>query len=356
MIPLLRPNLPPMQNILMHLEKSRQENQWTNFGPCEKRASGLLQDLLKRYVLLTSNGTTALQLALQAQLPQGSLVAIPDFTFVATLNAVISAGMVPVLFPASPETWAIDLETLWRENSKYDAFIVVQPFGYRLDFAAYDQLSNDLQKPLIYDCAAGFDFESHTTNTVCYSLHATKNLPIGEGGLIAFSSEFLCRRARMMCNFDFDDNREPVTTGGMNAKMDELHAAVLLEQLTRRDEFTNRIASHQHLCIQYQNDLGSIVEPHDRYSASAPQLCVLRTKHAELLSDVGPKRGVAFRRYYRPLLSKMVFSEHLQTVGRSSEYFDKFIAFPSDLINDEYGVVIELVKALTKVNKRKTSH
>jgi dTDP-4-amino-4,6-dideoxygalactose transaminase len=135
--------------------------------------------------------------------------------------------MVPVLFPASPATWAIDQETLWRENAKFDAFIVVQPFGYKLDFARFDQLSHDLGKPVIYDCAAGFDFESHTTNAVCYSLHATKNLPVGEGGLISFASEFYCRRARMLANFDFDDNREPISGHGMNAKMDELHAPIL---------------------------------------------------------------------------------------------------------------------------------
>lgn len=355
MIPLLRPEIPDASAWLPYLQESRRLHQFSNYGPCVNQAIDRLRNRLGRYTLPVNNGTTALQLALQATLPTGSTVAVPDFTFIASLNAIISAGMIPIMFPSSPRTWTMCIETLWRESARFDALLVVSPFGYRTEFASYDQFSLETGKPVVYDCAAGFDFESYTTNPVCYSLHATKNLPVGEGGLIAFSSEAHWARAKRLTNFDMDERRDPLTPNGTNCKMDEVHAAILLAQLDREEHILKRIAARKHLLIQYQNDLGSIVEPHDMYVGGAPQLCVVRTKFAETLAELGPSMGVQFRRYYYPLLTRSKFSAQIQSVGRSPEYFEKFLALPSDPIGEEYGKVIETIRALTKA-PRKGNH
>lgn len=308
-----------------------------------------LGTLLNRSVLTSSNGTTAIQLALQATLPRGSRVALPDFTFIATLNAIILAGMKPVLFPSMPSTWTIDDSMLWEHRGQFDAFIAVQPFGYRLEFDRYDEFSAEYEKPVIYDCAAGFDFKSHTTNVVCYSLHATKNLPVGEGGLISTDEETF-EAAKRLSNFDFDDAREPMSLHGSNSKMDEIHSAILLSQLDRASEIKKRIERHKTLVDMYQHDLGLYVLPHGMHHGSAaPQICVLRmnmNKNIERLINDGPKMGVMFRRYYRPLLSQMILPSSVQVIAPSPTYFDNFIAMPSDLRHGEYDQVVDVIKTL----------
>ena len=62
------------------------------------------------YAVAVSNGTTAIELALASLgIKKGDEVIVPNFTFAATINAVINIGAKPVLVDCDTETWTIDL-------------------------------------------------------------------------------------------------------------------------------------------------------------------------------------------------------------------------------------------------------
>ena len=69
------------------------------------------------HALAVSNGTVALQLAMTALgVGRGDEVIVPDFTFGASLNAIIHAGATPVLADVDQDTWTIDLDELKKAD------------------------------------------------------------------------------------------------------------------------------------------------------------------------------------------------------------------------------------------------
>lgn len=352
-IPLIRPDVPPLYEIPELYSSAVASGQYSNFGENYKRAQELLSKRTRMLSLPVTNGTLAVQIALQACLPRGARIAICDFTFIATMSAVYAAGMIPVLVGAAEEYWTINHESLWNRQDEFDAFIVTCPFGYYVNFALYDEMSSRMNKPVIYDCAGGFGMQFKTSNPVTYSFHATKNLGIGEGGAVCFASSPHYERAQKLINFDFDSQKFPKTPFGTNGKLDELRSAMLVAALKREKELNQRIEKHKHLIVQYQNDLKGIVEPHIAYENAAPQLAVLVSEHAEDLTLLGASEGIEFRRYYYPLLSDVDYGIPIRVLSRSPKFFNKFIAFPSDPIGDEYGRVVEFVKR-TASNAKKT--
>ena len=79
-----------------------------------------------KYGVTTSNGTTALHLALvAADIGPGDEVLIPSMTFVATANAVSYTGATPVFIDSEMETWNLDPEKIKEKiNKKMDEFHV----------------------------------------------------------------------------------------------------------------------------------------------------------------------------------------------------------------------------------------
>jgi len=349
-IPLLRPELPDAFRWLPLYEESVRANRLSNFGPCYRKAQDLLDKSTSGFSLPVNNGTTALQTALKVHCPSAKRIAIPDFTFAATANACTLAGARPYLTPCREDTWTIDLDCLYRNRIQYDAFIVVSPFGYKVDIAAYDQFAKDVGKQVIYDFAAAYGGIYKTKNPICYSFQATKNLPIGEGGAVVFSSLESRLRGEHLINFDFDMHRFCKTPYGFNGKMDEIHAAILVAALSDDVAIDRRIARKKHVIMSYESDLD--VLPHGLHVGAAPQLAVFPTPVATDLVLRGAEAGIEFRKYYHPLLSDMDgLAASAKVLGKSSDFFRSIVAFPTDLIGDEYGRVVDFVKGLSHGRK-----
>ena len=177
-----------------------------------------------------ANGTQALTLALMAsRAPQGTLCAVPSWTFVATLHAVITAGMIPWMVDVDAGTWMIDPKVLRGQLAEapgpVGAVIPVGAFGMVPDLAAWAAFREETGLPVIADCAAAFDPCVRAEIPVMVSLHATKALGVGEGGFIASTDAALVQRIRETTVYGFRGTREsqfPAT----NAKLSEYAAAV----------------------------------------------------------------------------------------------------------------------------------
>lgn len=348
-IPLLRPRVPPLYEAHNYYQQATLSGQFSNAGACWRSAQEMLSKRLSRMALPVTNGTVAIEVALQALLKRGSRVAICDFTFIAQLSAVTRAGMTPVLVGADPDRWTIDPKTLYNYSQEFDAFIVTVPFGYQVQTKLYDELSEMLGKPVIYDCAGGFGMEMNTPAPVCYSFHATKNLGIGEGGAVVFSREEHYDRAFRLINFDLTEQKQPMSQWGMNGKLDELRSAMLVAALKDEAGLRQRIESRRSLICQYQDDLRGIVEGDDKHLyGAAPQLAVFRTPFTEALMLCGPQEQIEFRRYYAPVLSKVQWRTSILCVSQSPDYFDEFIAFPSDPTGNEYMRVVEFIQRIAQ--------
>lgn len=209
------------------LERIRASGRWTNDGPL---ATELELRFAARegaaFASAVSSGTTALTVALLAlDLPPGAEVVTSPLTFRATAMAIEAAGLSPVFAAVDPESLTLDALAVERALSpKTGAILPVHLFGLPVD-AAVDAVAADRGLPLVFDAAHAFGAGVAGRGTAtAYSLHATKLLHTGEGGMIATDDPTVASRVRRIRNFGIDDDHDDGP--GVNAKLSEVAAAV----------------------------------------------------------------------------------------------------------------------------------
>ncbi len=197
-----------------------------------------------KYAVTTSNGTTALHLALLALgVGPGDEVIVPAFTFVATANVVIQTGATPVYADIDPETWCVDIRDVERNiTGKTRAIMPVHIYGNVCDMAALVQIARDKGLYLVEDVAeAVFSkyrgrFAGSFGDLGCFSFQATKTITMGEGGAVltndsVLSERMVVLRSHGMC----EDRRYWHDVLGYNYRLTNLQAALGCAQLDNAD-------------------------------------------------------------------------------------------------------------------------
>jgi dTDP-4-amino-4,6-dideoxygalactose transaminase len=346
MIPLVRPVLPELHELMPYYQISKKSNQWSNFGPVYDLAVQKLNQTTGRYCLPVANGTIAIQIALQEKFSPGDCIAIPDFTHVGTLNAVIQAGMKPILFPVDKSTWTISLKELQNHHKRIDGVVVVSPFGYSVDFERYNEFSAKYGIDIVYDLAGGWGMPTHhARGIVCFSLHATKNFSCGEGGLVCFETQGDYEAARKSINFYTLPDRTIANSDGGNWKIDEIKAGIICAHLENHERILNRIERKRNAIDFYMAALGDKVLQHTIHSTyyAAPSLCVLGGVPADSLESNSKHLGATFKKYYL-LLSDMMGLHDVRRVGASHKFFRSCCAFPSDCTDEELDKIVDALQ------------
>lgn len=201
---------------------------WSNDGPLVRQLeTRLATDLGWTSVAATGSGTSALTVALLAlDLPRGSEVITSPLTFPATVQAIEMAGQAPVFAGVDPDTLCLDPESVQAAiGPRTAAILPVHLFGVAAD-PKLDAIGSQAGLPVVYDAAHAYDFPPVAGRGIAtaYSLHATKLLHTGEGGLVATDDEVLADSLRHVRAFGLQGS--VVLGRGTNAKMSE-HAAAL---------------------------------------------------------------------------------------------------------------------------------
>jgi dTDP-4-amino-4,6-dideoxygalactose transaminase len=346
MIPLLRPLVPSDKAARRIFAESRRAGVYSNFGPnYDALARQFESDGYGSHVVLVSTGTAAIEVALRVSgLVRGARVGLPDFTHVGTLLAVHRAGMVPVLFGVDPQTWTLRPGEVQKAfaDELIDAVVVVAPFGYDCHVEAWEQISYSDGLPVVFDFAGAFGYALQVRSPVCYSFHATKNLGVGEGGMIAFSDPDQAAAARRLSNFDTLPDRSIASLDGTNYKLPEIVCAYLAAQLETRQyrRLVERIDRKRALLRFYEESLPHVyVPPGPKF----PSLCVLGNLPAQDLEEASEAMGVTFKRYY-PLLSRMSALDGVDRVSVSGDEMVRCVAVPCDVDIVEAFVVVDRIQ------------
>lgn len=227
----MKPQLPTADKILPYLRRIDESRTYSNFGELNAEYQDRLGDLFGAPCVTGSSATSLITATLMAyDLPKGSLVAMPSYTFPATAAAVVNAGFKPFFFDCCEDGVAAVGDAPLYCN----AIILVSPFGAPLNIDALEMTAKRGNIPIIIDAAAGFDAFSTICNPINFpviiSTHATKSLCTGEGGFVTCHDAALLERVRRITNFGLTPDRR-IEYNGMNAKFDEYHAAVGLASL-----------------------------------------------------------------------------------------------------------------------------
>ncbi|OCB44015.1 hypothetical protein A5677_06270 [Mycobacterium malmoense] len=318
-IPFIRPTFPGPSEVAADLEEIVRGNWYTNFGPKEREFARALGDYLGGglHVATLANGTLALIAALHVTVGHGMrnrYLLMPSFTFVAVAQAALWVGYRPWFIDIDARTWQPDVLSaraiLEHARDQVVGILLPNVFGVgNPDIGAWEDLAAEWELPVVIDSAAGFGSAYEDGQRVggrgsceIFSFHATKPFAVGEGGALVSRDPKLVERTYQFQNFGFSASRD-ATELGMNAKLQELNAAIGLRQLVgfdrrlgnRRDAFERyRVELHHH-GLRFQPNAASS-------SLCFASACCTSPDHK--LSVVASLREAAIqaRDYYNPPL------------------------------------------------------
>jgi UDP-4-amino-4-deoxy-L-arabinose-oxoglutarate aminotransferase len=266
--------------------------------------------------------TAAMQLALLAAgIRPGDEVITTPLTFIGTANSIIMAGAVPVFADVDRSTANIDpaaIEAAITERTR--AIMPVHLYGQMCDMTAIGDIARPRGLAIVEDAAHSLESEwngkkpGHYGDFACFSFYATKNITSGEGGAIsardAAQTELL-RKLRLhglgknaLERYSNHFERYDVDTFGWKYNMDNIHAAILVEQIKKIEGF---LARRVEIYERYVEALGGIegVEIHSRrpearHACHLFTILVDRARRDRILEEI-QNRGVGVSVNFYPV-------------------------------------------------------
>jgi dTDP-4-amino-4,6-dideoxygalactose transaminase len=195
-----------------------------------------------------SSGTDALALALRAVgVTPGDEVLVPAMTAVATWTAVSQIGAIPVGVDIEPRRNGMDPERARAALSpRTGALVAVHLFGQPADVDSLSALAATAKVPLVEDAAHahGASLRGRRAGSLgaiaAFSFYPTKNLgALGDAGAVTTSDPGLAETVRVLREYGWRE-REDAVLKGVNARLDELQAALLRVMFTRMQDANER--------------------------------------------------------------------------------------------------------------------
>lgn len=258
------------------------------------------------HVVGTSSGTAALQLALMAAgIGPGHDVITVSHTAVATVAAIEQAGANPVLVDIDLERFTLDPGRLAAAlTPRTRAIVPVHLYGCPADLDPILAFAHEHGLVVIEDCAQahGARYRDKRVGAwghlSAFSFYPTKNLgAMGDGGAVATADAELATRLRELRQYGWRE-RYVSEARGLNARLDEIQAAILSTKLSHLDRWNAR---RRQLARRYRLGLANTsvvlpVEPADVEHVYHQFVIrsALRGALRESLAQVGIASGILY--------------------------------------------------------------
>ena len=276
------------------------------------------------HAVAVSSCTSALHLSLVAMdVGPGDVVAVPAYSWPATINVVALCGAEPVIIDVDPGTFNMDPAALSARarQTRIAAVIPVHAFG---GMAAMDEIMQIATRegfPVLEDaaCALGASLSGVPAGRYgvagCFSFHPRKAITTGEGGVVVTDDDALARRIQSLRNHGIDatGSSPEFVMPGFNARMTDFQGALgrrQMEKLDRVLDARRRLARHYETLFA-----GTVVTPPvaragshhayqsyvvllPSYAAAHRQTIIERLREAEIETTIGT-HALPFIRYVR---------------------------------------------------------
>lgn len=236
---------PDFDNFLLYSKEFFEKSQYTNNGPLVK----LLEQRLAKfhdsnYCIAFCNGFWGLVLAMSSlALKAKSEVIMPSLTYRRMADLAAWAKLKPRFCEVDINTLSLNRQTVSECINKETALILaVHPIVNCCDIEGLVSLGQEYGIPVLFDSVESVYESSHNGkvggfgDAECFSMHASKLLNGFEGGYVTTNNEALAHKLALLRSFGFQGQDNCVVSGGTNAKLNEIHAAMALANLDRLDQ------------------------------------------------------------------------------------------------------------------------
>ena len=275
---------------------------WLGTGPKAK----LFEENFSKYKgvdssIALNSATAGLHLSCSSlNLTPGDEVITTAMTFCATVNTIIHAGAKPVLVDIDPFTWNIDPNQIESKiNKKTKAIVPVHFAGRPCKMDQIMDIAENHDLSVIEDCAHAIEteFKGKKAGTFgdygVFSFYATKNLAVGEGGMVIGKDKKKMSRIKTLAlhgmskdawNRFSDDGYKhyKVTEAGYKYNMPDISAAIGIHQLKKVEKFSIK---REKIWNLYNNEFKNLpielpapVETNTRHAYHLYNICVDKNK------------------------------------------------------------------------------
>ncbi len=258
------------------------------------------------FCLGVANGLDALTIILKAcKYPPQSEIIVPANTYIATILAVINAGLKPVLVEPSQETYLIDpnqIELAITTNTR--AIMLTHLYGKCCEMTAIQAIAEKYQLHIFEDAAQAHGATylgvkaGNLGDAAGFSFYPSKNLgALGDGGAITCNSESLAQAYRQLRNYG-SSQKYVFDEVGLNSRLDEIQAAFLSLKLEHLDgENLYRQKTARHYLEQIQNP-SIVLPPSNSIDEDAWHLFVIRTSNRDKFRSYLAENGIGTDIHY----------------------------------------------------------
>lgn len=226
------------------------ERNWITEGPKAQLFQDKLLELMGvKYGVFAPNGTLALYLALRAaDIGSGDEVIVPDFTFIASANAVEMAGAKPVFCDVQPFNCQIDLTSAAKYvTSKTRAIMPVHIYGTVCDMDSVVAFARQHNLLIIEDAAQaiGVHHKGQHAGTFgdagAFSFFADKTITTAEGGFVVTNNPEIHEKLLYLRNQGRRERGSFVHPEiGYNFRMTDIQCAMGIAQLNKLKQIVER--------------------------------------------------------------------------------------------------------------------
>ena len=198
------------------------------------------------HAVAVSSGTAALQLGMLALgIGANDEVIVPNFTFGASINAIIHVGAIPVLVDVDPETWTLSLKAIEAAiNKNTKAIMPVHLYGQSAHIDEITKIAKNNNLHIVEDCAEalGGTYKKRLIgrdgDATCFSFFANKLITTGEGGMVVFKHKKTADKAKIMRDHGMSPQKKYWHEfAGVNFRMTNMQASIGVAQLKKINNF-----------------------------------------------------------------------------------------------------------------------
>lgn len=363
-IPFLSPTFPCVEDLAADYAQILLSRRFSNGGPFEQALARGAEDWIGADVgvSLVSSGTMGIDLAVRATFRQRPLAIVASFTFAAGPLVLLARGYQPVFIDIDAASWHPKIEDarefLEHDHDRVGGILLTATFGVANErIRDWEDLSGQFGLPLVIDSAAGLGSEYASgeragARGTCeiFSLHATKTVAVGEGGMIASRHRELVHQLEQLKNFGFDATRS-TTALGTNGKISELSCAIGLRQLASLED---RLDARRQVFDAYSGglrELGVMLQPGARRSAQPFVSALLPAGvRRQLLLDRLESAHIEARKYYNPPVHKhplfTLSNSTRSTLSTTDDVASRIVSLPmhDDLSEDDVVRIVQVCR------------
>jgi dTDP-4-amino-4,6-dideoxygalactose transaminase len=368
MIPLSRPSIDEREvEAVVRVMRSGWLAQGAEVAALEQEFAAYLDPEDPPFVVAVSSGTTALHLALIAARAGPTVPVIaPSYSFVASANAGLYCHAAVELCDIDINTYNLDPQTIPVRKHDRRIVIAVHQVGLPCDVDAFVGRPGET---IVEDaaCAIGARYRDgrrvgarHDTFACCFSLHGSKSIVAGEGGLVVTRSRHAAAEIRMLRQHGVDiaaehrsgAEREQYMMLGFNYRMTDLQAAIARVQIAKADDIVaarrRRAAMYtealQRDCVVPVEGPAGVQHAYQRYLIRLESLGVREIVVRELTAaSISCRRGLQ-------VIHRQPYWASAESLWRTEFVADTTVQLPlwADMTDDDLGRVVSVLKSVLK--------